>query len=42
MEADRRMRESGRASKVWHPTSNHSSLTYEAPRTTRTKAIRPA
>nr|WP_236657568.1 hypothetical protein [Acidisarcina polymorpha] len=42
LEADRRMRESGRASKVRHPTSNHSSLTYEAPRTTRTKAIRPA
>lgn len=42
MEADRRMRESGRASKVRHPSGRHSSLTYEAPRTTRSSTIRPA
>jgi hypothetical protein len=33
-EADRRMRESGRASKVLHPSPHHESLTYRAPRTT--------
>lgn len=42
MEADRRMRESGRASKVRHPSSRHASLTYETPRTTGTAPIRPA
>jgi hypothetical protein len=33
-EADRRMRESGRASKVNHPSPEHASLTYRKPRTT--------
>jgi hypothetical protein len=28
------MRESGRASKVLHPSPHHESLTYRAPRTT--------
>ena len=41
-EADRRMRESGRASKVRHPSPHHASLTYDAPRTTGTASIRPA
>jgi hypothetical protein len=31
-EADRRMRESGRASKVNHPSPEHSSLNYRKPR----------
>jgi len=34
-EADRRMRASGRASKVNHPSPDHSSLNYRAPRTSR-------
>ncbi len=34
-EADQRMRESGRVSKVNHPSPQHASLSYEAPRTTR-------
>ncbi|WP_353072905.1 DUF3291 domain-containing protein [Tunturiibacter gelidoferens] len=33
-EADRRMRESGRASKVNHPSPEHASLNYRKPRTT--------
>ncbi len=33
-EADRRMRESGRPSKVRSPSPQHASLTYEVPRTT--------
>jgi heme-degrading monooxygenase HmoA len=33
-EADRRMRESGRASKVRHPSPQHETLCYRAPRTT--------
>ena len=33
-EADRRIRESGRASKVRHPSPQHASLSYKAPRTT--------
>jgi heme-degrading monooxygenase HmoA len=32
-EADRRMRESGRASKVKHPSPNHANLNFRAPRT---------
>jgi hypothetical protein len=32
-EADRRMRESGRASKVNHPTAEHTSMNYRKPRT---------
>jgi hypothetical protein len=38
-EADRRIRESGRPSKVKHPSPNHASLTYKAPRTTRSAKI---
>ncbi len=33
-EADRRMRESGRISKVLHPSPQHATLSYRAPRTT--------
>jgi hypothetical protein len=33
-DADARMRESGRASKVLHPSPNHADLSYRAPRTT--------
>ncbi len=33
-EADQRMRESGPASKVKHPSAHHASLTYRTPRTT--------
>jgi hypothetical protein len=38
-EADRRMRETGRPSKVAHPSPNHATLTYKAPRTTRSSPI---
>ena len=38
-EADRRIRESGRPSKVKHPSPNHASLTYKAPRTPRSAKI---
>jgi heme-degrading monooxygenase HmoA len=40
-EADRRMRESGRASKVRHPSTQHASLSYRDPRTTRAGPIKP-
>ena len=40
-EADRRMRESGRASKVRHPSNQHASLSYRDPRTTRAVPIKP-
>jgi hypothetical protein len=40
-EADRRMRESGRASKVRHPSNQHASLSYRDPRTTRAAPIKP-
>jgi hypothetical protein len=33
-EADKRMRESGRISKVLHPSPQHETLSYRAPRTT--------
>jgi hypothetical protein len=39
-EADKRMRESGRASKVRHPSPQHASLTYRPPRTTSGGTIR--
>jgi heme-degrading monooxygenase HmoA len=39
-EADKRMRESGRVSKVRHPSPQHSSLSYRAPRTTAGGPIR--
>jgi heme-degrading monooxygenase HmoA len=41
-EADRRMRESGRISKVRHPSPNHASLQYREPRMTTGGPIRPA
>jgi hypothetical protein len=39
-EADRRMRENGRASKVRHPSPQHADLSYRAPRTTTGGPIR--
>ncbi len=33
-EADRRMREDGRVSKVHHPAAGHDPMTFDAPRTT--------
>jgi hypothetical protein len=41
-EADRRMRSTGRSSKVRNPSSQHAALSYAAPRTTRSGPIRPA
>lgn len=38
-EADQRMRSSGRPSKVKHPSPNHATLAYKAPRTTRSAPI---
>ena len=38
-EADRRMRETGRASKVRNPSRNHAGLTYRTPRTSGGGAI---
>jgi hypothetical protein len=38
-EADRRMRETGRASKVNHPSAGHEGLLYREPRTTRGERI---
>ena len=40
IEADKLMRESGRASKVRHPSAQHASLGYRAPRTTTGGPIR--
>ena len=39
-EADRLMRETGRASKVRHPSPHHADLSYREPRTTRAAPIR--
>ena len=41
-EANRRMRESGRVSKVRHPSPRHAGLRYREPRTTRSAPIRRA
>lgn len=41
-EADRRMRESGRPSKVRHPSPQHTTLSYRAPRLTGSGQIKPA
>ena len=41
MDAAQRLRESGRASKVRHPSSRHASLDYDAPRLTRSAPISP-
>jgi hypothetical protein len=38
-EADRRMRETGRASKVNHPSPQHTTLNYRKPRTSLSAAI---
>jgi hypothetical protein len=40
MEADKRMREGGRASKVRNPSPQHATLNYRAPRTTAGGTIR--
>ena len=42
VEADQRMRASGRPSEVLYPSSRHANLTYETPRTIRTAVIRSA
>jgi hypothetical protein len=39
-EADKRMREGGRASKVQNPSPQHAALRYRAPRTTASGSIR--
>jgi hypothetical protein len=41
-EADERMRAGGRASKVRHPSAQHASLSYRAPRLTAAGKIKPA
>jgi hypothetical protein len=38
-EADRRMRSSGRPSKVRYPSPQHATITYRAPRSTRSAKI---
>jgi hypothetical protein len=38
-EADQRMRETGRSSKVLHPSPNHANLSYQPPRTTSASII---
>ena len=40
-EADRRMRETGRASKVLYPSAEHAELRYREPRTTWGGPIKP-
>jgi hypothetical protein len=40
-EADRRMREDGRPSKVRNPSPQHATLNYPAPRTTTDAPIQP-
>jgi hypothetical protein len=41
IEADKRMRETGRPSKVNHPSANHVNLTYREPRTTMGRKLSP-
>ena len=41
MEADLRMRQSGRASKVRNPSPHHATLTYRTPRVLMAATIRP-
>ena len=41
VEADRRMRAEGRASKVRYPSPQHATLSYEAPRVTPSRPILP-
>ena len=40
-EADRRMRESGRPSKVHHPSPRHATLTYRPPRRAHGSPLKP-
>jgi hypothetical protein len=40
-EADRRMRENGRVSKVRHPSANHAAMNYRPPRTGAGGPIQP-
>lgn len=40
-EADQRMRETGRISKVLHPSAGHADLRYREPRVTLGSPIRP-
>ena len=40
-EADKRMRETGRISKVLHPSPQHATMSYRTPRTTATGEILP-
>ena len=40
-DADRRMREAGRASKVRHPSPQHATMDFRKPRVTRAGPIRP-
>ena len=42
LEADKRMRESGRPSKVRNPSLRHATLSYDPPRTARARPIQPA
>jgi hypothetical protein len=41
-EADRRMRQIGRTSKVRHPSSDHAAMSFAPPRVTLGGPIRPA
>jgi hypothetical protein len=41
-EADRRMRESGRTSKIRHPSPQHATMSFAPPRVTRTASVSPA
>jgi hypothetical protein len=41
-EADKRMREGGRASKVRNPSPDHATLSFRTPRTTATGTIQPS
>ena len=41
-EADKRMRESGRPSKVRNPSPQHATLSYKTPRTAGARPIQPA
>ncbi len=41
-DADRRMRETGRASKLHHPSERHAALNFDPPRTTGAATIAPS
>lgn len=40
-EADRRMRDEGRVSKVYHPAAGHDPMTFDAPRVSRGTSLTP-